>query len=41
LRRPGSAWPTESELTTVDVRGLTLWRRGLDGVWRVAMEHSG
>lgn len=33
--------PTESEPTTVDVRGMILWRKEPDGVWRVAMEHIG
>lgn len=27
--------------TSVDVRGMILWRREPDGVWRVAMEHIG
>lgn len=29
----------ESDLTRVEVRGMILWRREADGVWRVAMEH--
>ncbi|EWT01389.1 hypothetical protein N865_08565 [Intrasporangium oryzae NRRL B-24470] len=28
-----------SEPTTVNVRGLIVWRRDADGTWRVAMEH--
>ena len=31
----------ESDSTTVKVRGMILWRRDVDGVWRVAMEHIG
>lgn len=31
----------ESEPTNVDVRGMILWRKEPDGVWRVAMEHIG
>lgn len=31
----------ESQLTTVDVRGMLVWRKEPDGVWRVAMEHIG
>lgn len=27
--------------TNVEVRGMILWRREPDGVWRVAMEHIG
>lgn len=27
--------------TSVEVRGIILWRREGDGVWRVAMEHIG
>jgi ketosteroid isomerase-like protein len=27
--------------TDVEVRGMILWRREADGVWRVAMEHIG
>jgi ketosteroid isomerase-like protein len=27
--------------TSVEVRGMILWRREPDGVWRVAMEHIG
>lgn len=30
---------TESDPTKVEVRGMILWRREADGVWRVAMEH--
>jgi len=33
--------PAESQPTTVDVRGVILWRKEPDGVWRVAMEHIG
>jgi ketosteroid isomerase-like protein len=33
--------PAESEPTTIDVRGIILWRKEPDGVWRVAMEHIG
>lgn len=33
--------PTESEPTAVAVRGMILWRKEPDGVWRVAMEHIG
>ena len=33
--------PTESQPTTVDVRGMILWRKEPDGVWRVAVEHIG
>lgn len=33
--------PGESTHTTVDVRGLLVWRKEPDGVWRVAMEHIG
>ncbi len=29
----------ESDQTHVKVRGMILWRRETDGVWRVAMEH--
>ena len=32
---------SESDPTTVQVRGMILWRREADGVWRVAMEHLG
>ena len=31
----------ESDPTHVQVRGMILWRREADGVWRVAMEHIG
>jgi ketosteroid isomerase-like protein len=31
----------ESQPTTVDVRGMLVWRKEPDGVWRVAMEHIG
>jgi ketosteroid isomerase-like protein len=30
---------TESDSASVVVRGMILWRREADGVWRVAMEH--
>ena len=33
--------PAASEPTTVEVRGMILWRKEPDGVWRVAMEHIG
>jgi ketosteroid isomerase-like protein len=33
--------PAESKPATVDVRGMILWRKEPDGVWRVAMEHIG
>ena len=33
--------PAESEPTTVAVRGMILWRKEHDGVWRVAMERIG
>jgi len=39
-----AAWvsgPEASEPTTVEVRGMILWRKEPDGVWRVAMEHIG
>ena len=29
----------QGESTTVEVRGIIVWRRESDGVWRVAMEH--
>jgi len=29
------------QATTVDVRGMLVWRKEPDGVWRVAMEHIG
>lgn len=29
----------ESEPTTTNVRGVIVWRKEPDGVWRVAMEH--
>lgn len=29
----------QGEPTTVKVRGIIVWRRESDGVWRVAMEH--
>jgi ketosteroid isomerase-like protein len=32
---------TEGAPTIIDVRGMILWRREPDGVWRVAMEHIG
>ena len=31
----------KSDPTHVEVRGMILWRREADGVWRVAMEHIG
>lgn len=31
--------PAEGDRTTVGVRGMILWRKEPDGVWRVAMEH--
>ena len=31
----------ESKPTTVEVRGVIVWRKEPDGVWRVAMEHIG
>jgi uncharacterized protein (TIGR02246 family) len=33
--------PAVGEATTVEVRGIILWRKGPDGPWRVAMEHIG
>jgi ketosteroid isomerase-like protein len=30
-----------AEPTTVDVRGIIVWRKEPDGTWRVAMEHIG
>jgi len=33
--------PAESDPTTVHVRGIIVWRKEPDGVWRVAMEHIG
>jgi ketosteroid isomerase-like protein len=33
--------PPENEPSTVDVRGVIVWRKEPDGVWRVAMEHIG
>ena len=33
--------PTESEPTNVAIRGIIVWRKEPDGVWRVAMEHIG
>ena len=33
--------PGESEQTTVDVRGLLVWRKEPDGVLRVSIEHKG
>jgi len=33
--------PAQGEASTVDVRGMILWRKEPDGVWRVAMEHIG
>jgi len=34
-----ASWVSGSN--TVDVRGMILWRKEPDGVWRVAMEHIG
>jgi ketosteroid isomerase-like protein len=31
--------PVGSESTTTHVRGVIVWRKEPDGVWRVAMEH--
>jgi ketosteroid isomerase-like protein len=31
----------QSDATSVEVRGMIVWRRETDGVWRVAMEHIG
>lgn len=31
----------ETDPTHVEVRGMILWRKEADGVWRVAMEHIG
>jgi ketosteroid isomerase-like protein len=31
----------EGGASRVEVRGILLWRREADGVWRVAMEHLG
>jgi ketosteroid isomerase-like protein len=31
----------EDQPTAVEVRGLLVWRKEPDGVWRVAMEHIG
>jgi len=31
----------EDQPTTVKVRGMLVWRKEPDGVWRVAMEHIG
>lgn len=31
--------PAESEPTTTTVRGVIVWRKEPDGVWRVALEH--
>ena len=33
--------PTDAEQTTVRVRGVIVWRKEPDGVWRVALEHIG
>ena len=33
--------PAEGQRTTVDVRGILVWRKEPDGVWRVAMERIG
>ena len=35
------SWSDDSTPTNVQVRGMILWRREADGVWRVAMEHIG
>jgi ketosteroid isomerase-like protein len=38
------SWVSESaegDARQVEVRGMLLWRREADGVWRVAMEHIG
>jgi uncharacterized protein (TIGR02246 family) len=35
------SWPEGSDPTTVAVRGLLVWCKEADGVWRVAMEHLG
>lgn len=31
--------PAESEPRSVEVRGVIVWRKEPDGVWRVAIEH--
>jgi ketosteroid isomerase-like protein len=31
----------EGDPANVQVRGMILWRKEADGVWRVAMEHLG
>jgi ketosteroid isomerase-like protein len=39
-----ASWVSESAEgvpANVEVRGMILWRREPDGVWRVAMEHIG
>jgi ketosteroid isomerase-like protein len=33
--------PVETDPATVEVRGLIVWRKEPDGVWRVAMERIG
>ena len=33
--------PDETGPTNVEVRGMLVWRKEQDGVWRVAMEHIG
>jgi ketosteroid isomerase-like protein len=33
--------PAEAQPTRVEVRGMMVWRKEPDGVWRVAMEHLG
>jgi ketosteroid isomerase-like protein len=33
--------PAEADPAHVQVRGMILWRKEADGVWRVAMEHLG
>ena len=35
------SWSDDSTPTNVQVRGMILWRKEADGVWRVAMEHIG
>lgn len=36
-----SSGPADTEPTDVEVRGIIVWRKETDGVWRVAMEHIG
>jgi ketosteroid isomerase-like protein len=33
--------PAEDRPTRVDARGMLVWRKEPDGVWRVALEHIG